>query len=100
VALAAGFALAAMISRPVNEVRRNLDDLAEGDLTFEVTVDQRDEVGQMADALKIAQGRLRPLLTEVIDTTYVVASSATEMAASSTQMRAGVAETSAQAGVV
>jgi methyl-accepting chemotaxis protein len=102
--LLAGFALALLvarsITRPLNRVRGALERLAGGDLTHGAEVDQRDEVGQMAQALGRAQESLRGVLLSVVASADAVAASSEELSASSAQISASAQETSAQSGVV
>jgi methyl-accepting chemotaxis protein len=101
-ALSVGLALAIgrTIVRPLRRVSGVLTRLATGDLTAEAGVDQRDEVGQMADALAAAQAGLREVMSAVVSSADAVAASSEELSASSAQISASAEETSAQSGVV
>jgi methyl-accepting chemotaxis protein len=98
--LGVAFAVARMITGPLSRVHRSLDRLAEGDLTVETGVAQRDEVGRMAEALDVARGNLRQVLSTVVGSADAVAASSEELSASSAQISASAEETSAQSGVV
>ncbi|NTW42788.1 MAG: methyl-accepting chemotaxis protein, partial [Cellulomonadaceae bacterium] len=81
-----GFLLANTLRRPLDRVRVALVALAAGDLTVDVDVHSRDEVGQMAAALKAAQSSLRATLTGVGETAQTVAAAAEELSAANTQV--------------
>ncbi|MBO1751285.1 methyl-accepting chemotaxis protein [Actinotalea sp. BY-33] len=88
------------IVRPVNEVGAALEALAAGDLTANLDVRSRDEVGRMASALVAAQGSLRSTLSSVGEASATIAAASEQMSSASSQVAAGVDETSSQAGVV
>ncbi|WP_259308801.1 methyl-accepting chemotaxis protein [Cellulomonas sp. P24] len=104
VALAAAIALAVVVARgivrSVVSVKRSVEGLARGDLTVRPAVFSGDELGQMAQALVVAQDALRGVVSGVVETAGTVASAAEELSASSSQVSAGSVETSVQAGVV
>jgi methyl-accepting chemotaxis protein len=99
-ALLVGFFVARSITGALNRVRHTAERLAQGDLTQETGVDQRDEVGQMATAIDAAQGSLRQVMAAVVASADAVAASSEELSASSAQISASAEETSAQSGVV
>ncbi|MGY1682799.1 methyl-accepting chemotaxis protein [Geodermatophilus sp. SYSU D01176] len=88
------------ITRPVARVKASLDALAGGDLTVASGVRSRDEVGEMAASLDLAQSSLRDVLAGVVSSADAVAASSEELSASSAQISASAEETSAQSGVV
>ncbi len=100
VCLSFGLLVAGRIRRPVETVRDALQSLAQGDLTAAVAITSKDEIGQMAAALRTAQHHLTATLSGVVETAQTVAASSEELAASNTQVAAGAEETSVQAGVV
>ncbi|WP_245160561.1 methyl-accepting chemotaxis protein [Blastococcus sp. CT_GayMR20] len=88
------------ITRPVQRVKASLEALATGDLTVASGVTSRDEVGQMAAALDVAQASLREVLAGVTASAHAVAASSEELSANSAQIAASAEETSVQSGVV
>ncbi|WP_235928241.1 HAMP domain-containing protein [Goekera deserti] len=52
-------------SRGLGRVRTSLERLADGDLTHDTGIDQRDDVGRMAAALDSALGSLRSVMASV-----------------------------------
>lgn len=69
--------------------------LSGGDLRATVDVNQRDEVGMLADALRTMVGRLREVVGEVQSAAENVSSGSEELAASSTSMSQGATEQAA-----
>src|SRR5215213_2316193 len=83
----------------VGSLRRVQDAMAAGDLTARADVAQREEVGQMARSLAVAQESVRSVVEQVATSAAAVAAASEELAASSQQSAAGAEETSVQAGV-
>ena len=81
-------------------LKASIEALARGDLTHEPRVDNNDEVGDMARALRTAQQSLRTTMSSVVDSAQTVASAAEELAAANTQVTQSAQHTAAQAGVV
>lgn len=100
IAVALGLYIARQVHRPLAKVKSALDAMASHDLTVTADVVARDEVGQMAQSLKVAQANVRSLVAAVADSVNAVASSSEELSASGVQIAAGAEETAAQAGVV
>ena len=94
------FLVSRAITRPIFKVKGALDAMARRDLTAESGVDSRDEVGQMAGALRSAQHNFRDVMAGVIGSADAVAASAAELSASTVQIASAAEETSTQAGVV
>jgi methyl-accepting chemotaxis protein len=71
--------------------------VAEGDLTATVDVNQKDEAGMLADALRQMISRLRDVVATVKIISENVATGSQQMSASSEEMSQGVSEQSASA---
>jgi methyl-accepting chemotaxis protein len=100
VGVALGVIVVRRISRNAAQVKASLDALAEGDLTHVAVVRSRDEMGEMAASLAVAQGALRETMAGVVSSAQTVAAAAEELSAANAQVAAGSQETSSQAGVV
>jgi len=100
VAVALSLYIARMIRRPLHRVKASLEAMANRDLTVAVDVHSTDEVGQMAQALELAQANFRDVISNVVASAEAVASSSEELSASSVQIASAAEETSLQAGVV
>ena len=98
--IALAFSVLRGVLKKVNAVRGALESMAQGDLTAELHLDSRDELGRMGEALTSAQASLRGTLAVVTETAHAVAAAAEELSAASGQVASGSEETSVQAGVV
>ncbi|GAB3456461.1 methyl-accepting chemotaxis protein [Kineococcus endophyticus] len=88
------------IVRRIHRLRESALSLAEGDLTHDVTVDSRDELGVTAGALNTALGNLRSLLSAVGHSSTAVSAAAEEMTATAAGIADSAHRTSTQAQVV
>jgi methyl-accepting chemotaxis protein len=87
------------ITRPLNEMRAVLAEIAQGNLTVRANVRSADEVGEMARSLNLAVDALSQTMNEVSSHTLTVNAAAGEIdaevgnqASTSTEMSASVAE--------
>ena len=69
--------------------------VAGGDLTADIDVEQKDEIGQLADALKNMIGRLRDIVAEVNSAAQNVAAGSEELSSSAQEMSQGATEQAA-----
>ena len=76
------------IMKPLNEFINAADKIAEGDLTVEVNVSSKDELGQLAEYFKKMTLNLRTLTGKVRNVSLKVANTAQELSASSEEMKA------------
>jgi methyl-accepting chemotaxis protein len=101
VALIAGVVVAVVITRGiVRPMMQGVDfarAVAEGDLTADIDIDQRDEVGRLADALRGMIARLRDIVADVKEASGNVASGSEELSASAEEMSQGASEQAASA---
>jgi methyl-accepting chemotaxis protein len=96
VVLVVGVLTAVYITRStVVPLRKGLDftrQVSDGDLTATVDVNQRDEIGQLADALRGMIERLRTIVADVKTTADNVASGSLELSATAEEMSQGASE--------
>ncbi len=52
---------------PLKKIQKFASRISEGDLTTDVDVKSRSEIGQTADSLRVAQANMRQLLTDIAD---------------------------------
>ena len=101
IGLALAMFIAALISRPVQEVREVAQRIADGDLTGkEVPVRSKDEIGDLAAAMNKMQGNLVKMIVAVSENAQQVANASEEFSAVSQQITSNSEETTAQANVV
>jgi methyl-accepting chemotaxis protein len=85
-----------MISSPLKEISRAAERIASGDLTGDISKDDRkDEVGVLAGTFRAMVANLRDLNGEIGEGVNVLASSANEILATATQVGTGATETAA-----
>lgn len=78
------------ISRPIIEVSKHMNDLANGDLTKEqIKLNSKDETGQLANAMNHMQSRLKDILKDITKTSETVTSQSEELTQSSDEVMAG-----------
>jgi methyl-accepting chemotaxis protein len=75
-----------MIAKPLRSTVSVLEQLAQGRLDQDVEVSSRDEVGQMADALRTALAALSATLRQIGEASHIVASSSEEFLAVSGEL--------------
>ncbi|XBH22121.1 methyl-accepting chemotaxis protein [Jonesiaceae bacterium BS-20] len=92
--------IASRIRRNIGVLNDSIEALSQGDLTATPHVTTQDELGDMAEQLKIAQHSLREMLRGVTQTADAAVHKSEILSAASSQVAASSAETSAQAAVV
>ncbi|MDF9408876.1 MAG: Methyl-accepting chemotaxis protein McpA [Pelotomaculum sp. PtaB.Bin013] len=95
-------ALANQIVKPVQVLKREIGLLAEngGDLTQEIRVRGKDEIGDLANAVNRFLANLRIIMTEVKGAADKVAGTAGQLTLSAQQTSAGASETAATMGEI
>jgi methyl-accepting chemotaxis protein len=88
------------IVKPLAEVVRVADQVANGDLTERLEVETTDEVGQTGRALNQAFGQMGSAIKTIAENSRSLKGASEELTAVSHQMAASAEETSAQAMVV
>jgi methyl-accepting chemotaxis protein len=71
--------------------------VADGDLTADIDIHQKDEIGQLADALRNMMSRLKTIIAEVHTAADNVAAGSEEMSSTAEQMSQGASEQAAAA---
>ena len=86
------YLLRVMLVRPVRTVIGMIQDIAtgEGDLTKRISVDRKDEIGQLGQWFNAFLDNMHKIISEVRSATTEVAGAATEIAASSEEMSRGL----------
>jgi methyl-accepting chemotaxis protein len=99
-AVTMGFSIAAVISAPLQKAVQFAAVVASGDLSAELNVRRKDEIGMLADALNDMTVRLRQVISKMIDTSGNLSSAANQLSSTSEQMATGTEEVASQAGTV
>lgn len=89
--------LALSISKPILKGVVFARQLSEGNLTAVLNVNQRDEIGQLGEALKEMSERLRHIVAEVMTAADNVASGSEELSATAQELSQGATEQASSA---
>lgn len=89
------YVIAGVITKPVSKGIQLAEGLAEGDLTRDIDVDQKDEVGQLAQALRSMTTRLKNVIGDVQSAAETVATGSEELSSSAISMSQGATEQAA-----
>ncbi|HUI11280.1 MAG TPA: methyl-accepting chemotaxis protein [Bacteroidota bacterium] len=90
----------AHITAPVSAMTGLIDVLAGGDLTRELPVESRDELGVMAERLNEMIRNLREMIGGIIEAVATLAGASTQISSSTEEMAAGSQEQTSQASEV
>ncbi len=96
-AVVLGLFVARLITRPLGVAVRALTALSKRDLTVDVEVSGKDEIGEMSAALAIAVTGLRETIGQLAGNASTLSSASQELSAVSTQLGAGANEASGRA---
>jgi len=84
------------ITRPIAVLVAANKQLAEGDLTTEISVTGRDEIGQLAESSRIVIASMKDILSRVADTSSQVASASHQLQKTAQLIATGAEEVAAQ----
>jgi methyl-accepting chemotaxis protein len=96
-ALIIGFFLTRMITNPIIKGVAFANVIAKGDLSQQLDIQQKDEIGQLADALNSMVIKLKEVVVDVQAASDNVAAGSQELSASSEEMSQGATEQAASA---
>ena len=101
-AISAGlaFLIIRSITGPVSKTVALAESMAKGDLTVKLEVDQRDEIGVMANSMNSMVGQLRTMISEIIQGVNSLSSSSTDLAAISRQLSSSAQDTADKSNTV
>ncbi|MDM8525015.1 HAMP domain-containing methyl-accepting chemotaxis protein [Desulfococcaceae bacterium HSG8] len=88
------------ITLPIKKIVTFTKQFGNGDLTAEIEIDARDEIGEMAGELKGAVIRFRNIMKKLAETTSSLSGSSEELSSLSSQMASSAEEMSSQSGMV
>lgn len=98
--LVAAFFIGRSISRPVVACSKEVQKLADGDLTAKVDFRRGDELGLLADSVNTCVGNLRKMVEEIQHTSSSLNAASGELTETANQQAAGAEETNVQAHTV
>ncbi len=85
------------ITKPLNMANALANSMAEGDLSNNVDLDQKDEIGQLCSSLNSMVNKLKGVVVDVKSATENVASGSQQMSSSSGEMSQGATEQASSA---
>ncbi|MCK4660729.1 MAG: cache domain-containing protein [Phycisphaerae bacterium] len=104
IAIVLGAILAIIITRgivgPLRKGVQFAENVADGDLTQQIDIDQKDEIGLLAKALNGMVENLQKTMRNLTDNAQTLAGSSTELSATATQLAGGAEETTSQSATV
>lgn len=92
-----GLVISRAITRPVLEGVQFAKRIAEGDLTATVNINQKDEVGQLADALRNMSEKLKGIISNIITGADNILSASLQLSSASQQVSQGASEQASSA---
>jgi len=95
-----GLLMATSIANPLGKGVLFAKAVSEGDLTQQIDIKRKDEVGILADSLNLASRNLRSMVGKVNEGVQTLSSAATELSSISRQMTTGAESTSSRANGV
>ncbi|MET0357755.1 MAG: CHASE3 domain-containing protein, partial [Cellvibrio sp.] len=94
-AMLLAFFITRSITIPVIRARDIATRLSEGDLTVEVLVDRKDEVGMLLQAIHVMSEKLKQVITDVVSSADSLASASEEVSATAQSMSQATSEQAA-----
>ncbi|EKD34872.1 MAG: chemotaxis transducer [uncultured bacterium] len=88
------------ITGPINKTVKLAEIMAGGDLTVKLEVDQKDEIGSMAQSMNSTVAQLRAMISEIIGGINNLSSSSADLAAVSKQLSSSALDTAQKSSTV
>ncbi len=95
-----GFVITRMITKPVFLANDFAKTIAQGDLTQQIALDQKDEVGMLIASLNAMCKNLREMFTDIASGTQTLTASSTELSAISEQISTNSEQTAERSNSV
>jgi len=99
-ALGLGLFISRGVTRPLASGVVIARRLADGDLTVDVTVESKDETGQLMEAMQVMVKNLRDMITNTVDISTNIASASNQLQSTAQQIATGAEEVAAQTSTV
>lgn len=97
IGVVAGIFITRSITRPVYEQMAYIDQVTKGDLTATLAINQKDEIGQSAEALREMVDKLKEIISSIMLISNHIASACKQMSSSSQQLSEGATEQASSA---
>ncbi len=94
------FVITRALTQPIRLAVQATTKIAEGDMTQQIDLHQRDEIGILAATMNSMAHRLREIMKELAQNSNTVASASEELSATSTQLASSAEEMTSQARTV
>jgi len=94
--VASALFLTRSVTIPLDNAVGLADSLAKGDLTAQITLNQKDEFGSMLNSMKAMSDNLRKVVGQITGVVETIASSSQELSATTEQITSGINEQSQQ----
>lgn len=94
------FIISRQIVLPLNQAVQFAAEIAHGNLSTELVIDQKGEIGQLATALNGMVAQLRNMITAISENSSQVAASSEKLSATSSQMVSGAEGLTSQSATV
>ncbi|MDR3581623.1 MAG: methyl-accepting chemotaxis protein [Oryzomonas sp.] len=95
-----GFIITRSITVPLGQAVQVNRKIADGDLSVSVTVDRKDEIGQLNESARLMIDNLRKIIIHLSDTAAQVATASAQLHATADQLATASEEVAAQSGAV
>ena len=97
IAVGIAFWIIRSIGKSITEAKETIKSVSEGDLTVEIKIRNKDEIGDLLESLRMMINKLKEVLTFVSTASSNIAAASQQVAASSQQMSEGASEQAASA---
>ena len=92
ISITLGFLITKAITGPVNKGLQFAIDLSEGNLNTKIDVDQKDEVGQLIQALNQAVAKIKEVMLGILDGSKSIAAASQQISSTAQQVSQGASE--------
>jgi len=100
VVMVIGLLITRAVSIPIRRLADDAEKIATGNLTFEINVDSRDEIGALAQSFQLMVNNFRDMIVTLVESSSQVADASLTMQKTSSRMALGAEEVSVQATLV
>lgn len=97
IAIILAYVITKGIVRPINKGVNFAQEVAKGDLTAKIDIDQEDEIGVLASSLSSMVNKLREIVTSIMSGADSIASASNQMSSTSQEMSQGASEQASSA---